>query len=205
MLSLILNRWADMAKVRHDEIIPECNIDTNLVETLLKMINLERYNYDEYIVQHSHGIGEVTRTMQTARNLKDSFALGVVDDDPKVPNYKKEFRELAQSPHLKLLKHPEKDHYLLVVSKAMETLINASAHGQGINPSDYGFPENTKDYKSTTKDESSRSNPNYKNLFKKLSGSGEICLMKNLLDKFVNERDGLSEDELKQVFKDIGY
>ena len=36
-----------MAKVRHDEIIPECNIDTNLVETLLKMINLERYNYDE--------------------------------------------------------------------------------------------------------------------------------------------------------------
>ena len=28
-----------MAKVRHDEIIPECNIDTNLVETLLKMIN----------------------------------------------------------------------------------------------------------------------------------------------------------------------
>ena len=126
-------------------------------------------------------------------------------DEPKVPNYKKEFRELAQSPHLKLLKHPEKDHYLLVVSKAMETLINASAHGQGINPSDYGFPENTKDYKSTTKDESSRSNPNYKNLFKKLSGSGEICLMKNLLDKLVNERDGLSEDELKQVFKDIGY
>lgn len=153
-----------MAKVRHDEIIPECNIDTNLVETLLKMINLERYNYDEYIVQHSHGIGEVTRTMQTARNLKDSFALGVVDDDPKVPN-----------------------------------------HGQGINPLDYGFPENTKDYRSTTKDESSRTNPHYKNLFKKLSVSGEICLMKNLLDKFVNERDGLSEDELKQVFKDIGY
>ena len=36
-----------MAKVRHDEIIPECNIDTNLVETLLKMINLERFLFAE--------------------------------------------------------------------------------------------------------------------------------------------------------------
>ena len=120
-----------MAKVRHDEIIPECNIDTNLIETLLKVINLERKNYDEYIVQHSRGIGEVTRTMQTAKKLKDGFALGVVDDDPKFPNYK--------------------------------------------------------------------------NLFKRLSKSGEINLVKNLLDKFVNEREGLTEDDLKQVFKDAGY
>lgn len=205
MYSLTLKRWADMAKVRHDEIIPECNIDTNLIETLLKVINLERKNYDEYIVQHSRGIGEVTRTMQTAKKLKDGFALGVVDDDPKFPNYKKEFRELAQSPHVKLLKHPGKEHYLLVANKAMETLIKASASGQDINLSVYGFPESTKDYKKTTKDDSSRINPNYKNLFKRLSKSGEINLVKNLLDKFVNEREGLTEDDLKQVFKDAGY
>lgn len=205
MRSLILKRWVDMAKVRHNEIIPECNIDTNLVETLLKMINLENSNYDDYIVQHSHGIGEVTRTMQTAKSLKDGFAIGIVDDDPKVPNYKKEFQEVAQSPHLRLLKHPEKEHYLLVVSKAMESLINASAREQKINPSDYGFPENTKDYKKTTKEDSSRTNPNYKNLFKKLSREGEICLMKNILGKLVNEREGLSNADLNKIFKDAGY
>jgi len=33
----------------------------------------------------------------------------------------------------------------------------------------------------------------------------EINLVKNLLDKFVNEREGLTEDDLKQVFKDAGY
>jgi hypothetical protein len=194
-----------MVKKRLDEVMPECYIDTNLVETLLKQCNLNRGVYEEFSVQHAKGIGHVTANMQHAKAMKDGFALGIVDDDHQKPNYVNLFREIAHSTHLTLRKHSKEKHYLIVVSKAMETLILENAKTAGIDVSKYHFPQKTSDFKGKTKDTDSRNNPEYKNLFKKMSGGGEINLLMNLLDKFVNDRENLSDDALKQMFVDAGY
>ena len=57
-------------------IIPECYVDTNLIETIVPTV--KGYN-------HQKGAGTVTRLMQS--KLKDKFAVGIVDKDKKQCRY----------------------------------------------------------------------------------------------------------------------
>jgi hypothetical protein len=59
------------------DIIPECYIDTNLIETIL---NIKGY-YTEG-VNHQKGCNTVVKTMN-GQKLKNDFALGIVDADNK--------------------------------------------------------------------------------------------------------------------------
>ena len=83
------------------DIVPECFIDTNLVETLL---HLKQVDTDG--VNHQKGCNTVVRVMTTSKALKDSFALGIVDADKRPLSYvKNECNEIARSRHIVLLKH----------------------------------------------------------------------------------------------------
>lgn len=57
------------------DILPECFVDTNIVNTFLKMEGL----YTD--ANHCHGCNKVGNMMQ--QNLKDEFALGIIDNDKK--------------------------------------------------------------------------------------------------------------------------
>ena len=61
-------------------IIPECYIDTNLIETIVPTVR--GYN-------HQKGAGTVTKLMQG--KLNDKFAVGIVDRDKKQLKYVEEF------------------------------------------------------------------------------------------------------------------
>lgn len=58
--------------IAHD-ILPECFVDTNIVNTFLTMEGI-------YVdANHCHGCNKVGNMMQ--QQLKDEFALGVIDND----------------------------------------------------------------------------------------------------------------------------
>ena len=68
-----------------NHILPECFLDTNLVETLVPPINT--YN-------HQTSNGAVTKAMRSAE-LNNKFAVGVLDRDKQQLPYLKEFDLLA--------------------------------------------------------------------------------------------------------------
>ncbi len=64
------------------DIIPECYIDTNLIETILNTKGC----YTEG-VNHQKGCNTVVKTMNDPKKLKNEFALGIVDADKQQPSY----------------------------------------------------------------------------------------------------------------------
>ena len=64
------------------DIIPECYIDTNLIETILNTKGC----YTEG-VNHQKGCNTVVKTMNDPKKLKNEFALGIVDADKRQPSY----------------------------------------------------------------------------------------------------------------------
>jgi hypothetical protein len=56
-------------------IIPECYLDTNLIETLVPPEG-DGYN-------HQMGCPNVAKKMTEGKALKDGFALGIIDKDKK--------------------------------------------------------------------------------------------------------------------------
>lgn len=84
-------------------IIPECYIDTNLVETLIITDGCN----------HQKGCNTVVKTMQ--QKFANAFSVGIIDEDKRQVSYVKEFSEIARTPSLRLKKHGSKSHYLIMV------------------------------------------------------------------------------------------
>ena len=79
-------------------IIPECYIDTNLVETLIITDGCN----------HQKGCNTVVKTMQ--QKFANAFSVGIIDEDKRQVSYVKEFSEIARTPSLRLKKHGSKSH-----------------------------------------------------------------------------------------------
>ncbi|MBO9634595.1 MAG: hypothetical protein J7578_15890, partial [Chitinophagaceae bacterium] len=103
-------------------ILPECFVDTNLIETLVPPVR--GYN-------HQMGCGTVSRKMQ--KNLSDSFALGIIDKDKKELDYLKEFDEVVVRGSLCLHKHKKKHHYIIQIQPAIERFMIHCAQCCGIS------------------------------------------------------------------------
>jgi len=97
-------------------IIPECYTDTNLVETITNSFN--GFN-------HQKGCNNVSGIMQS--KLSGSFALGIIDKDKNEINYLTQFVQVIQKGDLFLFKHPQKHHYIIQISPAIEKFILKSA------------------------------------------------------------------------------
>ncbi len=140
-------------------IIPECYVDTNLIETIVPTI--KGYN-------HQKGAGTVTRLMQS--KLKDKFAVGIVDKDKKQLKYSEEFDLEIDIGDLLLFKHKnkEKHHYLIFINPAIEKWIIKNADEVGVSLQDFGLPENLKELTKITKKITSKKDNNFKKLFREL-------------------------------------
>ena len=120
--------------------VPECYVDTNLVESLL----------DSDGVNHQKGCNTVVNTMK-GKILKDGFAVGVIDSDKRKPSYVNEFTEIAHTEHLSLLKHTTKAHYLIMVSPAMDKFILDCAVEEGVDLTEFNLPSDLNAFKDQTK------------------------------------------------------
>jgi hypothetical protein len=96
--------------------IPECYVDTNLLESLVPP--QRQYN-------HQKGCGTVTKVMKQ-RHI-DRFAVGIIDKDKHEVDYLKEFDEVITRGSLILHKHKERHHYIIQIAPAIERFIKDCA------------------------------------------------------------------------------
>jgi len=139
--------------------MPECYLDTNLVEVLLDKPNS---------VNHTKGNSSVAAKMKN-RKFKDNFAVGILDDD------KRKLREIEECDKierlwragLKLFHNKPKQHYFILIVPAVEMWILNECEKAKIDLSTYNLPVNLRDMKSL-KGFAQRNDINFKKLFREM-------------------------------------
>ncbi len=145
-----------------EPILPECEVDTALVETLVPPV--KRYS-------HQYGCQNVAKRMR--ENYADDFVVGVIDRDRKAIPYLAKFevvREVAGD--LILWRHPAKHHYLIQVCPAVEKWILNRAAESNINLEECELPATLAELCAVTKTIVSQQDRRLIKLFKKLKASG---------------------------------
>lgn len=169
-------------------IIPECYIDTCLVESLLETEG----------VNHQKGCNVVTGVMDS--KYADKFAVGIIDDDKKKPSYVNEFYNLATTDFLVLLKHLTRPHYLIMVKPAMDGFILGCVGKKGIDLSEYDLPSDLKSFTKETKCVATKNDIRFKKLFYELKDVPEMVLLAKLLNYFKEKGFASKEEEFKMFF-----
>lgn len=142
-------------------VIPECYVDTNLVETLVPPKT--RYN-------HQHGCTTVAKKMK--ENFPGSFALGIIDKDKNEIDYLKEFDIITTSGSLLLHKHKTRNHFFIQVSPAMERFILINAAAVNLDLADFDLPSDLDGLKRHSKLVRNKDDIRFKRLFKAIYRNG---------------------------------
>lgn len=111
--------------MKEPRILPECYADTLLAEVA------------GFKANHQPNINEVAKSMEV--HFKGSLAIGIVDDDNRIPNYFKTFIVLNTDYGFILKKHPERKHYLIVLSPAFEKWVFNAAEMCDVDPAKFSF------------------------------------------------------------------
>lgn len=174
---------------RVDFIIPECYIDTNLVETLVCTGGCN----------HQKGCNQVAKIMQ--EKFTDRFAVGIIDADKRRPGYLQEFNKIASSEHIELLHHRARPHFIILVHPAADGFILACAEAAQINVADFELSPILKEFTTQTKNIMSNKDQRFKLLFKSMKGIGEIHLLETLISYLVSNTYRSSDADLLDIFQ----
>ena len=167
--------------------IPECFVDTALVESVLKTDG----------VNHQKGCFAVSGVMEN--KFADGFAVGVVDFDKRRPAYLNGFVEVASSSHLLLVKHKSKSHYVIFVKPAMDGFILSCVEELGIKMDDFGLPSDLKAFTRETKTITMQDDKRFRNLFHHLISASEIRIFSNVLNYLKVKRYNAVVGDLKRI------
>lgn len=175
------------------DIIPECFVDTNLIGWLIGTG-----------VNHQYGCNRVSAAMQGGK-MKDGFAVGIVDDDKQKSKYINEFQSIASSPHLEVLKHPDKHHYFILVKKAAEDFILSVAREVGFDMTVAGLSNDLEGLKKTTKDCQSNEDKSLRNAFGQIKNASEMKIFRNTLKYLETHRYNADMKVLRGIFANPDY
>lgn len=173
---------------RADFILPECYVDTNLVETLACPGGCN----------HQKGCNQVAKVMR--EKFADRFAVGIIDADKRRPGYLSEFREIASSEHLKVFRHPVRSHFIILVHPAADGFILSCAESAQVNMMDYELSPVLKEFTAQTKNVMSNKDVRFKLLFKSMKDVGEMKLLKTVLTYLVSTTYNADEDKIASFF-----
>ena len=173
-------------------IFPECFVDTNIMKTLLYLEG----------VNHRHGCNNVLKGMNECKSA-EKFAVGIIDDDKRKPTDFQKFKPLTESKYLKLLKHEDRLHFLIVVCKAAEDFLISCVNELQLNLSDYGFPETLEELKKVTKNCESDKNPQIKKLINAVRNSSEMSRLERTLKYLQENQCKVNIKVLQKVFEDV--
>lgn len=174
---------------RADFIIPECYIDTNLVETLVCTGGCN----------HQKGCNQVAKVMQ--EKFANRFVIGIIDADKRRPGYLSEFCEIAYSEHIKLFRHPVRSHFIILIHPAADGFILSCAEVANVNMADYGLSSKLKEFTAQTKNVMSNKDPRFKRLFRSMKGIGEIKLIESLISYLANNTYQASNNRILEIFQ----
>jgi len=168
-------------------IIPECYVDTNLIETIVPTGS--GFN-------HQKGCGTVAKVMK--ERFSDDFAVGIIDKDKQQLDYLKEFEIIHTVGNLTLHKHNSRSHYIIQIYPAIERFILNAVEECGLEMGDYDLPSDFSELKKASKTVNSKFDKRFKKLFRDLYGSGSTELV--LLSKWVSYlKDTNYEVDLNEV------
>ena len=169
------------------DVMPECYVDTNLVEYLLGAG-----------VNHQHSCSKVVG--QLKGTFADRFAVGIIDKDKVELGYIKECSVIAHTHHLTLLKHSAKPQFLITVAPAIDRFILDSANDSGVDPQDYGIPSELKEFTEVSKNVTSNTDPRFKALFAALKDNQEVSTLRKVLRYLSEKKYNANVEALKQLF-----
>jgi hypothetical protein len=172
-------------------VIPECYVDTNLVETLVPP--QKQYN-------HQKGCGTVTKVMK--ERFTNSFALGIIDKDKKEVDYLKEFDEVSKAEGLILHKHKTRPHYIIQIVPGMERFIFKCLEDTGLSPADFELPEDLELFRKESKTTNSKDEDRFRRLFKALrnAGAGDILRLSAIIKYLKEYNYKATDNDLKNMF-----
>lgn len=177
-------------KQRLLHVIPECFVDTNLIEYLLNSG-----------VNHQHCCSKVVGTMKD--KYGDSFAIGIIDKDKVEMGYLGECDVLANSEHLTLYKHKCRHHYMITVAPAIDGFVLDCAKEQSVSIEEYGLPSELKAFTKVTKQVTSNTDGRFKSLFSAIDQNSEMSALKSVLTYLNDARYKADTDTLKAFFSTI--
>ena len=137
-------------------IIPECYIDSCLIEVLLFA--------DKDHVNHQKGNGTVAREMKG--KFGDAFCVGIIDEDRKALDYLMEFKPLITTSHLKLWQHKESAHYIIQLRPVVEKWILNICEREGILLTEFDLPVTLNQLQKVSKSVTSKNDARFIRLFK---------------------------------------
>lgn len=176
---------------RADFIIPECYIDTNLVETLVCHGGCN----------HQKGCNQVAKIMQ--EKFADRFAVGIIDADKRRPGYLNEFRELAASVHLRIFRHAVRSHFIILVNPAADGFILSCAERAEINLADYDLSPVLKEFTTQTKNVMSNKDIRFKKLFKSTKDVGEMKLLEAISTYLISATYNADDNKICSLFDEM--
>ena len=166
-------------------ILPECYVDTKVAEIITR--SSEKYN-------HQHGCGQIANLLK--KRLKDSVALGIIDEDKNkgpIANYFLEFDEIKSENRLILKKHRERKQYLILICPEMEEWLLINANAVNVDPLSFNLPLKMKGLKQITKTQNIDSDLHFYQFIKYLvnKNSPGIVTLRNWIEAF---KQGVLED-----------
>ena len=165
-------------------VIPECYIDTNLIEFLLNAK-----------VNHQHSCNNVIKALN---DKKDEFAIGIIDNDKRKVAYINDCKEIIKTKHLTLFKHKERNQYLITIYPAADGFILDCTIEQGVDVSNFELPINLKDFLKETKTITSNKDQRFKKLFKEIKNHKEISLLQKVLTYLCENKYQSDVEEIKK-------
>lgn len=170
--------------------VPECFLDTTLVEVLLQSLGS---------VNHQKGNSTIGTLIESGR-LANTFAVGLIDDDKRKLAVLKKFEKVERlcRDGLLLFRHPVKKHYIIQVSPAMERWILKECEKADINLIAFGLPDSLARFKKL-KGLAQRSDNRFKRLFNEMlqhEACDEIRELQRWLEYFRDHHYNSNVDSL---------
>lgn len=158
--------------IAYPNLVPECNVDTVFVEML---------GYKE--PNHAPNINDVFKIF--AKRKASEKLIGFVDNDKKKPKEFSTFVTIDRINDVSLLKHPDREAYLVVVTPAMDEFIFKLCKRLNINIP-RKLPGEFEAFKSFTKKAAIRNNADFRNLLNTVVQKNplEIAKVKSWIAKF---------------------
>lgn len=168
-------------------VIPECFVDTNLIEYLLNAG-----------VNHQHCCSKVVGQMKST--FADRFAIGIIDKDKVRLGYIKECDVIARTEHLTLMKHRERHQYLITIAPAVDKFVLDCAEEQMVDVKNFGLPSELKRFIDESKRVSSNSDARFKSLFAAIKNNSEIQSLKMTLTYLCENPYSSDSTYLRELF-----
>jgi hypothetical protein len=117
--------------------IPECYFDTVLIKKLLQCDNR---------LIHRRGCHNVINDLKSER-LKESFAVAIIDKDKNEVSYLTDCKEHYSANQLILMKHKQREHYVIQLNPPLEKWIISVLDSNGLKIEDFGYSREYKKLK----------------------------------------------------------